>query len=72
MSNHFLDTSGLVKHYHPELGTSKVDRLWAGPGAKASDDVNVLLNRTWTGIVALQQLFIADVTNGCQTVGIKL
>jgi hypothetical protein len=34
MSNHFLDTSGLVKHYHPELGTSRVDRLWADPGAK--------------------------------------
>jgi uncharacterized protein len=34
MSNHFLDTSGLVKHYHPELGTDKVDLLWSDPAAR--------------------------------------
>lgn len=34
MSNHFLDTSGLVKHYHPEVGSAEVDRLWADPTAR--------------------------------------
>jgi hypothetical protein len=34
MSHHFLDTSGLVKHYHPEVGTLEVDRLWADPGSQ--------------------------------------
>jgi predicted nucleic acid-binding protein len=34
MSHHFLDTSGLVKHYHPEVGTPKVDALWAAPTAR--------------------------------------
>ena len=34
MSNHFVDTSALVKHYHPEVGTPKVDLLWATQGAR--------------------------------------
>jgi len=25
MSDHFLDTSAIVKHYHPEVGTPKVE-----------------------------------------------
>ena len=29
MPDHFLDTSGVVKHYHPENGTAEIDRLWA-------------------------------------------
>jgi hypothetical protein len=27
MAGHFWDTSALVKHYHPELGSAKVDAL---------------------------------------------
>jgi hypothetical protein len=34
MSDHFFDTSGLVKHYHAEVGTPKVDLLWNTPGAR--------------------------------------
>src|SRR5262249_9818809 len=34
MSDRFLDTSGLVKHYHPEVGTPKIDLLWATSGAR--------------------------------------
>ncbi|MBI1914987.1 MAG: type II toxin-antitoxin system VapC family toxin [Planctomycetes bacterium] len=34
MSDHFLDTSGVVKHYHHEVGTPKVDLLWANPTAR--------------------------------------
>jgi uncharacterized protein len=34
MSDHFLDTSALVKHYHSEVGTPKVDLLWNNAGAR--------------------------------------
>jgi len=34
MSDHFLDTSALVKHYHAEVGTPKVDLLWNTPSAR--------------------------------------
>ena len=32
MPGHFWDTSALLKHYHPELGTVKVDALLQAPG----------------------------------------
>ena len=32
MAGHFWDTSALVKHYHAELGTAKVDALLQVPG----------------------------------------
>jgi predicted nucleic acid-binding protein len=32
MPGYFWDTSALVKHYHPELGTAKVDALLHAPG----------------------------------------
>ena len=32
MPGYFWDTSALVKHYHPELGTAKVDALLQVPG----------------------------------------
>jgi predicted nucleic acid-binding protein len=32
MPGHFWDTSALVKHYHPEVGTAKVDALLRAPG----------------------------------------
>ena len=28
MSDHFLDTSALAKHYHSEKGTNEVDSIW--------------------------------------------
>lgn len=34
MADYFLDTSALVKHYHPEVGTLKVDQLLAEQGAR--------------------------------------
>jgi len=27
----FLDTSALAKHYHPEVGSTEIDRLWNDP-----------------------------------------
>jgi hypothetical protein len=73
MSNHFLDTSGLVKHYHPELGTAKVDRLWADPGAKlfisrlsVVETVSVFAKKVRSGTISatdfglLRKRFFAD------------
>jgi hypothetical protein len=34
MANYFLDTSGLVRHYHAEVGSVKVDGLWADAAAR--------------------------------------
>jgi predicted nucleic acid-binding protein len=33
MARYFVDTSALVKHYHAELGSPKVDAIWADPDA---------------------------------------
>jgi predicted nucleic acid-binding protein len=76
MSNHFLDTSGLVKHYHQEVGTPKVDRLWAGPSAKlfisrlsVVETVSVLAKKVRTGAISavdfnlLRSRFFADLRN---------
>jgi predicted nucleic acid-binding protein len=59
MSNHFLDTSGLVKHYHPEVGTAKVDKVWADADAKlfisrlsAVETISVLAKKVRTGVIS--------------------
>lgn len=34
MPRYFIDTSALVKHYHPEAGTAAVDRIINEPGTE--------------------------------------
>ncbi len=76
MTNHFLDTSGLVKHYHAEVGTPKVDRLWADPGARlfisrlsVVETVSVFAKKVRSGIISasdfglLRRRFFADLRN---------
>jgi hypothetical protein len=46
MPGHFWDTSALVKHYHPELGTAKVDALLQVPGFQQ------VLSRLGVGMLA--------------------
>ncbi len=73
MPHHFLDTSGLVKHYHPEVGTPEVDRLWADPGARlflsrlsVAETVSVFARKVRTGTISptdfglLRRRFFAD------------
>ena len=73
MSRHFLDTSGLVKHYHTEVGSPKVDALWASPGAQllisrlaVVEAVSVFAKKVRTGLIAaadfglLRRRFFAD------------
>jgi predicted nucleic acid-binding protein len=45
MADLYWDTSALVKHYHPELGTAEVDRLL---GSKADDHITSRLTVTET------------------------
>jgi len=76
MSHHFLDTSAIVKHYHPEIGTPKVDRLWADAGAKlfvsrltVVETVSVFAKKVRTGAISaadfglLRKRFFADLRN---------
>jgi predicted nucleic acid-binding protein len=73
MSQHFLDTSGLVKHYHPEVGTPEVDRLWADPNARlfisrigVVEAISVFAKKVRTGLISpadfglLRRRFFAD------------
>jgi len=74
MSHHFLDTSGLVKHYHSEIGTPEVDRLWADAGASifisrlsVVETVSVFAKKVRSGVISatdfglLRRRFFADV-----------
>jgi len=73
MSDHFLDTSALVKHYHPEIGTPKIDLLWNAPGARlfisrlgVVETVSVFAKKVRSGLIAagdfnlLRRRFFAD------------
>jgi hypothetical protein len=74
MPNYFLDTSGLVKHYHPEVGTIEVDRIWADPTAKlfisrlsVVETVSVLAKKVRNGVLSAadftltRRRFFADI-----------
>jgi predicted nucleic acid-binding protein len=73
MSHHFLDTSALVKHYHSEVGTPDVERLWDDASARlfisrqgVVETVSVLAKKVRSGIIAtadftlLRRRFFAD------------
>jgi predicted nucleic acid-binding protein len=73
MSDHFLDTSALVKHYHPEIGTPKIDLLWNATNARlfisrlgVVEAVSVFAKKVRTGIISagdfglLRHRFFAD------------
>jgi hypothetical protein len=61
MSDHFLDTSALVKHYHVEIGTPKIDLLWATPTAR------LFISRL--GLVETVSVFAKKVRSGAITTG---
>ena len=73
MPDYFLDTSALVKHYHPEAGTPILDRLWADPGARlfisrlgVVETVSVFAKKVRTDLISaadfglLRRRFFAD------------
>jgi len=73
MAGSFWDTSALVKHYHPELGTPKVDALLQAPGSQhiisrlgVTETFSVFAGKVRAGLVTLPEFeklcrrFLAD------------
>ncbi len=71
----FLDTSALAKHYHPEVGSAEIDRLWddAAQGLFVSrlsvlEIVSVFAGKVRAGAISvadfetLRRRFTADLT----------
>ncbi len=76
MLGYFLDTSALVKHYHPEVGSGEVDRLWNEPAPSlivsrlsVLEIVSAFAGKVRTGTIlagdfaTLRRRFFADVSN---------
>src|SRR6516164_2779736 len=74
MPDNFFDTSALGKHYHPEVGTPKVDQLLADPVSRhfisrltLVEVQAVFAKKVRTGVLALADFqllyrrFLADV-----------
>jgi hypothetical protein len=60
MPDLFWDTSALVKHYHPELGTSKVDNLLQAPRSRhtisrlaVTETFSVFAGKARAGLISL-------------------
>ena len=81
----FLDTSALAKHYHPELGSAEIDRLWADSTRglfisrlSALEIVSVFAGKVRAGVIsiadfdALRRRFSADLTKTKRLNGIRL
>jgi hypothetical protein len=56
MPGSFVDTSALAKHYHVELGSDQVDRLWA------DFDRTLFISRV--GVVEVVSVFAGKVRGG--------
>ena len=85
MSADFLDTSALAKHYHPEVGSAEIERLWNDPGhglfvsrLSALEIVSVFAGKVRAGTIAvadfeaLRRRFSADLTKTKRLVGARL
>jgi uncharacterized protein len=81
----FLDTSALAKHYHREVGSDEIDRLWSDPNhglfvsrLSALEIVSVFAGKVRAGVIfaadfdALRRRFSADLTRTKRLVGARL
>lgn len=81
----FLDTSVLAKHYHPEVGSAEIDRLWNDPAyglfvsrLSALEMVSVFASKVRAGAIsvvdfdALRRRFSADLTKTKRLLGTRL
>jgi hypothetical protein len=75
MPNNFFDTSALGKHYHPEVGTAKVDALLQAPASQhfisrlgAVEMLSVFAGKVRAGVLTLaafdtlRRRFLTDLT----------
>ena len=64
MPNNFSDTSALGKHYHPEVGTPKVDALQLAVAldlrSKGALDQFICADKVLLGIAASEGLTVVD------------
>jgi predicted nucleic acid-binding protein len=85
MPGDFLDTSALAKHYHQELGSAEVDRLWGDPDRdlfvsrlSILEIVSVFAAKVRAGAIsvadfeALRRRFSADLTKAKRLTGTRL
>lgn len=76
MPNNFFDTSALGKHYHPEVGTLKVDAILREPTSQhfisrlgAVEMLSVFAGKVRAGVLTLpafdvlRRRFLTDLTN---------
>jgi predicted nucleic acid-binding protein len=76
MPRYYFDTSGLVKHYHTEAGSVRVDQILDEPGAEfliarltLAETISVLAKKVRTGDISDAEFdrprvrFLADVAN---------
>jgi predicted nucleic acid-binding protein len=85
MPGDFLDTSALAKHYHPEVGSAEIDRLWNDPAhtlhvsrLSVLEIVSVFGGKVRAGAIsvadfdALRRRFSADLTKTKRLLGTRL
>ncbi|MBM3242925.1 type II toxin-antitoxin system VapC family toxin [Candidatus Poribacteria bacterium] len=76
MAGYFFDTSALVKNYHPEVGTTKVEQILHEKGARyfisrlgVVETHSVLAQKVRTGVITesdyhlLRRRFLTDIAN---------
>src|SRR4029450_7319142 len=75
MPGDFLDARALAKHYHPEVGSAEIDRLWNDPSRtlfvsrlSALEIVSAFAGKVRAGAISLadfdtlRRLFSSDLT----------
>ncbi len=85
MPGYFLDSSALVKHYHPETGTAEVDGLWNDPALdifisrlSAVEIVSAFAGKVRAGTIsaadfdALRRRFLADLAKKKRPLSVRL
>ena len=85
MPGDFLDTSALAKHYHAEVGSAEVDRLWNDPAnnlfisrLSALEIISVFASKVRAGTISiadfdnLRRRFLADLTKTKRLLGTRL
>jgi predicted nucleic acid-binding protein len=85
MPGDFLDTSALAKHYHAELGSAEIDRLWNDPAhllfisrLSALEMISVFAGKVRAGAIAitdfdaLRRRFSADLTKTRRLLGTRV
>lgn len=85
MAAGFLDTSALAKHYHAEVGSVEIDRLWDNPvhglivsRLSALEILSVFAGKVRGGMIStadfevLRRRFSADLTKSKRLIGTPL